>query len=167
MELEEAAKFLLNFAKEKGAQHFGVRLRQEVVKQIRFSNNQVDIVKTWIKEEGEIFASLEKRLGMSNLNSLERQSMEAAVLRAISSAKNSEPNEDFVGIYPGPFDEIKAGRYGDPDLMDDEKNVDAVMAGINAALEEGAKKVAGTLYSYEIKEALFTSEGAEYLLPPR
>ncbi len=167
MEFEEVARYLLNLGKRNGAQMMAVRLRKDMVKQIRFSNNQIDIVKTWVKEGGSVFTVIDKKLGGSNLSDFYEADLEEAVSMAITSAKNSEPNEDFVGIYPGPFEDPGAKEYGEKDLLDDERNVDTVIAGINSALEEGAKKVAGTFYAYEVQEAVFTSEGAEYVLPPK
>ena len=157
----EINEFILKKAKELGFGDVVVLSHEQNRRQVRFANNEITVAKNWHEQRVDIFVEYQKRLGTTTLTSLDKNTIENALKTLLKSVKNLTPKEDYYGIAEGPF------KYKDiPETFDkaivglDEPN-EYIERAINAALEEGAKRVAGVLYTDHNKFYLTTSNGVE------
>lgn len=154
-------EFILKKAKELGFGDVVVLGYETDRRQVRFANNEITIAKHWNYKKAQIFVEYEKRLAATELTNFDEKTIEETLKALLSSVKSMKPKEDYYGIAEGPF------KYKDiPETFDrrivelDEPNVYVEQA-INAALEEGAKRVAGVLYTDHNRIYLTTSNDVE------
>ena len=157
----EVNEFILKKTKELGFGDVVVLSHEQNRRQVRFANNEITVAKNWHEQRVDIFVEYQKRLGTTTLTSLDKNTIENALKTLLKSVKNLTPKEDYYGIAEGPF------KYKDiPETFDkaivglDEPN-EYIERAINAALEEGAKRAAGVLYTDHNKLYLTTSNGVE------
>jgi len=165
LKLEEFGKFIIKEAKSLGATDVAAVVHKVREGQVRFSRNGIDIMKFWDDYHVLIFVTVGKRVGYSEILSNKQEDVRQAILNAISLAKVSEERKDFEGLYPG--EGVYPSYIGiTEDVLDPEKMADAAVATINAALEMGAKRVAGVVYARNHERAVFTSNGVEIIRSP-
>lgn len=153
---------IVESVKKLGAEDVISIVRDYEMKQIRFSNNKIDVVKEWRKREVSLFISKDKKISVSEIE-VPGDELEKEVLpRIMSNLETFKPKEDYYGIPTGPFDytEIK-GIYDEKIETMDTELVDKAEGAINSALEQGVNRVAGTLYSLVEKVNLASSSGIE------
>ncbi len=125
--------------------------------QLRFSNNEVDIVNRWREYGTTVFLALGKRIMTTEIHDPSKagQVLETT-LRVLKSTRE---NPDYRGIYEGPF------RYGtpmvDPKLREFDGAAGYVDEAIAAAERAGATSTAGTLMRRLESHDLNTSQGAQ------
>lgn len=147
-------------ARKLGASDVVVEIYRGMTRTVRFSNNEITVVKEMMEGEVEVFVAIKERRATVEVNELSIPSAQRAVKQAVELAKRSQPADVYAPLPKGPFKYdkrlLKAGRVeGEP-----EKLVDHVETAINAALSEGARRVAGTLVYSSGKTWLRTSGGA-------
>ncbi len=157
------AERILQLAQARGADDVAVHVVSNRARQVRFSNSSVDVVKTWIETLVEVQIALDRRVAVvSTTSPPEERSLEGFVERAFERLKRVPARDIYAPLPEGPFDyPVIQGTY-DPRLEEaQEELVDAAKEGIDSALAEGAKRVAGVVRSYAGHECLLTSGGAE------
>lgn len=147
--------------------------------QIKFANNK--IVKTGTESliNVGIFFVRDKKIVLTNFKELAGFSgdtpLDIAALNVIKKqtnnltkklvkfSKNLEPKKDYYGIAKGPFTYKKIPETFDNKIanLSEEKKVDFVISGINAALTEGAKRTNGIFQTAYNKNFLVTSHNVE------
>jgi PmbA protein len=157
----ELNEFILKKAEELGFGDVVVLTYETNRRQVRFANNEITIAKHWHERKVELFVEKDKRIASTTVTELSEENVENVLKTLRANLENMGPKEDYYGIAEGPF------RYKDiPETFDraivelDEPN-DYVETAINAALSEGAKRVAGVLYTDHNKIYLSTSNGVE------
>ncbi|WP_297459846.1 TldD/PmbA family protein [Thermococcus sp.] len=153
--------FILRKAKELGFGDVVVLGYETNRRQVRFANNEITVAKYWHERKVELFVEKDKRIANTTITELSRENIERVLKTLKKNIEGLSPKEDYYGIAEGPF------RYEDiPETFDksivelDEPN-EYVERAINAALERGARRVAGVLYTDHDRIYLTTSNGVE------
>jgi len=126
--------------------------------QIKFVNNRIATGMSSYGNEVSLFVSKDKRIGVTTIKNLSKRNIEESISKLLRFTRKMQPNPEYYGIASGPFrykvvEGIYDGRIGKLE----ERAVDFVESGINAALQEGATRASGVL-RYNIKsEFLVTS----------
>jgi PmbA protein len=92
---------------------------------------------------------------------LKKENIEKFLNKLIKTAKVLEPKKDYYGIADGKFKYKKIPDSYDNKIEKGGKEIEFVQNGIDAALEEGAKRCAGVLYTDVWKSEIFSSNGIE------
>ncbi|MBU7015419.1 MAG: TldD/PmbA family protein [Theionarchaea archaeon] len=124
--------------------------------QVRFSNNEIDIAKTWYETVLKIFLVHEKRVVLTEISNFD--TLDETLSRALRLARISRENPEYRGIAEGPFEypETKS----DSRLKKITDHTDYIMAAINKAIEQ-AETTFGTLQIINETMALSTSRNVE------
>lgn len=126
-------------------------------KQIRFANNSITASKSWISTGMSIYLTKDKRILATDIT--EPTEIDRTLEELMKRIKLMQPNDEFGGIATG---RPKYRRnVAEPTVAAMvEELYDHVDSAITAALEAGATRVAGVLYSgtHEVHQA--TSGGA-------
>ena len=156
------AERALKLAEARGADEVAVHVQSVTARQVRFSNNRVDVVKSWIQIELEMQIVKDRRIMIVSTTNITEEGLARFVESAMERISRVPPREVYAPLPEGPFDyPVIPGLY-DPRVEEaQEALVDAAARGIEAALSEGAKRVAGTVRSYAGHECLLTTGGAE------
>lgn len=173
----EIGKYIVDKASKLGVDDAVVTITPSLTKQIRFANNEITLSTIWDTIDVEVFLAYKKRLISSNLNNpsmsetfssigggtnLTKDDVDKFLGRMIKIAKVLAPKEDYHGIAQGPFKYNSIKDLHDKKIENlGEKTVDFVEDAIDAAMNEGAKRCAGVLYSNLWEEQKFTSGGVE------
>jgi len=157
MDPGKLTRFIVSNALKLGATDVVAEIYVGRERRIKFANNEVVVSEERDERAAEIFVAIREKRASVSIDDLSIQSIREAVKQAISLAKMSEPAETYAELPRGPFkydkDLLRAGKVsGDP-----EKLIDHVEAAVNAALAEGAERVAGTLIYSSGKTWLRTS----------
>ncbi len=128
--------------------------------QIKFSNNKVSITQNWVNNAITVFVAKIKKVLATTIFDFKDESINKSMDLIKKNLSLMHPNEEYFGIAEGPF------KYKNiPDLFD--KNVldfnfsDKLEAGINKAVELGAKRNSGLLEAAEAEHLLLTSNNVE------
>ncbi len=146
---------IIKFALKKGADDVVVEKADEIMKQIRFSNNLITVSKVWKTSVYKVFLTRNKRVVSTVIYDTRKKSIKNAIENLIKATKIIEPNKDYYGIAKGPFKYKKIPRLFDKKLLNVDC-VDLVEAAINSALKY-SKKTAGTFVLHFLKRNLETS----------
>ncbi|MEM3507600.1 MAG: TldD/PmbA family protein [Candidatus Bathyarchaeia archaeon] len=159
MKLEEISRFIVNEGIKLGADDVASISYLKKESMVRFSNNQVTVVKNWKLIGADIFIGIDRRIAISSLEEISKGAIKETLKNLIKIAKLSKQNENYTGLPKGPFyyreNETKY-EYTSIDY----NLIDYVESSINEALLNGAKRVAGTLTAKSIDIFLETSGGA-------
>jgi len=160
MRAEEIGQLALATARKEGASDAVVAISDVQETMVRFSNNQITTTNSLADISTFIFVMDGARRAGINVSEVDRRSIERATKDIVAEVKTSPMGEVYAPIPEGPF------KYS-PELIDQaqvpltgKQLVDWVEEGVNAALEEGAKRVAGSLIARNTKYTLQTSGGA-------
>lgn len=128
--------------------------------QIRFSNSEQDIMKQWEVDRLEVFLVKDKKTTTLQIDIPTKGLIEQKLKEAAVFMQNSPPNQLYAGM------EQSIQKPASVSGLFDSRTEDLVASGsenvyhaIDAAMEEGAKKVAGVLYFGRQNSALRTSHG--------
>ena len=157
----EINELILKKAKELGFGDVVVLSHEESRRQVRFANNEITVAKNWHSRKVELFAEYEKRIGSTTLMTLDEGTIEKTLKALLANVKSLAPKEDYYGIAEGPFKYRDIPETFDRKIVELDEPNEYVESAINAALEEGAKRVAGVLYTDHNKLYLSTSNGVE------
>lgn len=124
--------------------------------QVRFSNNEIDIAKTWNESVIHVFLVYNRKVVTTEIRNFD--TIDESVETLVNLAKVSRENPEYTGIAQGPF------TYGeitsDSRLKNLEEVSDFVLAAINKALENAAT-TAGILHLTNKDISLSSSGGIE------
>ncbi|WP_297419272.1 TldD/PmbA family protein [Thermococcus sp.] len=154
-------ELILKKAKELGFSDVVVLSHEGNRRQVRFANNEITVAKNWHERKVELFVELEKRVAGTTITELSEENIERTLKTLLSSMKGMSPKEDYYGIAEGPFEYRDIPETFDKSIVGLDEPNEYVERAINAALEEGAKRVAGVLYTDYDRLYLTTSSGVE------
>jgi PmbA protein len=124
-------------------------------RQIRFSNNQIDVSQSWFESTIHVFLTVGKKAVASQINRPDKADF--MVEKLISIAKASKDNPLWGGVAKGKF------KYEAPRVNEAIRKLDEpakyVWKAIDAAFSEGAKNTGGLLYIGDDDSYLVPSEG--------
>lgn len=126
-------------------------------RQVRFSNNQVDISVAWNDYVTDVALAWKKRVVATKIYNFE--DVDGAVKRLMDLAKISQENPTFGGFVKGKFKYAK--NKADEKLRELENPTDYIFEAINAAEKEAGSKVesGGILFTKFEDVYLASSEG--------
>ncbi|MCD6528929.1 TldD/PmbA family protein [Candidatus Bathyarchaeota archaeon] len=157
MELREIPEFIVEKGVEKGATDVAAAMVNLESRMIRFSNNKVSISKSYSEASASIYVMIRERRAAISISDLNEKSLTEAVERAIQTAKITPPADVYAPLPSGPF------KYDESLLAPSSIPLDpSLLAGyvdeaIEGALEQGVKKVAGSLTATNVELFLATS----------
>jgi len=155
----EAALMALRLAKGGGANDAVSIVRTTDWRMIRFSNNGVTASKVTRETSLSSFMAVGGRRSSFTTTDLSRRSVEDLVRNALKMAKASSPSEVYAPLPKGPFRyRRELMNVGDARVMG-EKLPDAVKGAIEAAISEGAQRVAGSLIAERTSKVIRTTGG--------
>ncbi|MGA3020394.1 MAG: TldD/PmbA family protein [Candidatus Micrarchaeales archaeon] len=130
---------------------------------VKITNSKIDSIVEKMNHYGDLFVSRKKRIFFTNIQKPERKSIESAVDRAVSLIKLTVPKKDYYGIAQGPFRYKKELIGYDRRIENSTLEIASGIAEscINAATEEGAKKVAGMIFMRYADKELATSKSVD------
>lgn len=153
-EIENLPESVVKKARKLGGEDIVCQSQVSSTKQIRFANNEITATKTWETAFLSVFLTWKKRVVATSINDFSK--IDSSLNDLMKLAKSTEENQNYH--------EIASGKYSYKQLYCDKKIVnleeeliDYVDTGINSAIENGAKRVAGVLYTSYSKEYLATS----------
>ena len=139
-----------------------VLVTRSISHQIRFSENKIDVAKTWREVEISAIVDKDKKSAVISLTypGLKRidqvlESLKISLEKATPRPIYAPPPEPSSS-YPSIGDKVDETIRDNP-----EKLIDVVKVSIDSALSEGAKKVAGSMRGRYFEIALLSTRGAE------
>ncbi|MHA2363819.1 MAG: TldD/PmbA family protein [Candidatus Hodarchaeales archaeon] len=158
---EEIKQFVENtasYAQNKGVDLIIVRGVNDVQNQIRFSQNKIDINKQWLSNKLEVVLAVNGNQVVTNeFSPINQESINTEIENTIKFANKIDPSPRFLGVEEG--EKTTKVYPAVEDVFDsriDEfttESPELVNSTINAAIDAGARRVAGSLlfgkkYSY-------------------
>jgi len=160
MDDHEAALMALRLAKGGGATDAVSIVRTTDWRMIRFSNNGVTASKVTRETSLSSFMAMGGRRSSFTTTDLSRRSVEDLVRNALNMAKSSQSGA-YAPLPRGPFKyRRELLSIGDAKVLS-EKLPDVVKVAIEAAISEGAQRVAGSLIAERISKAIRTTGGVK------
>jgi PmbA protein len=155
-ELKEISQHVVEVARSAGADDVVAEAIATEVKQVRFSNSQVDAVNSWSEEHLALLVAIGKKVMSSDIRTLRDLDPHARAL--VSLAKKVPPSKTYEGVASGRFkyrrDQVD-GRI--VKLRDPSRFVHEAIAGAEGF---GADNVGGTFYAIHERVGLASSGGA-------
>jgi len=136
--------------------------------QIRFSQNQIDINKSWQELKLELFLAIKRRTLEISLVDLRKERIEKNLNECVKKLKASKLNLNYKKLPFGPFSynsAIQENIYDNKVENLGEKAIDLTHLAIEEALSQGTERVAGTFFFGSTKFLLTSSTGlsGEYI----
>ena len=157
----ELNEFILKKAEELGFGDVVVLSYETNRRQVRFANNEITVAKHWHERKVELFVEKDKRIASTTITELSEENVERVLKTLLKNIENLSPKEDYYGIAQGPFKYKDIPETFDKAIVELDEPNDYVETAINSALSEGAKRVAGVLYTDHNRLYLTTSNGVE------
>ncbi len=124
---------------------------------LKIANSKIDSIVEKYEASASLFVSSKKRVFFTNIDKLDEKGVASAIRAAKAGIASIKPKDDYCGIAEGPF-KYKGKRSGGKEKgIDKEEMYDMAQAAINAALEDGATAVSGTVVAGEVLDELSTS----------
>lgn len=162
VDVYEIAKLIEKKIKERAPTNYQVLVTSELAGQVRFSNNEITVVKHWNETYAEVFFERNKRVIATEIRNLKEENIDNFIDQLNSISKVIPENPDFIGLAEGPFDYSGYKFELDREISNiEDKGPDIVEKAINASLEAGAKRSAGALNTSLKELFLITSNGIE------
>ncbi len=123
---------------------------------IRFSNSKITVVQSWSSTSIDLLSTFGRRRIITSFGDLSEEAISRGVERAVTEASQMPEQGDVTPP--------KGGRFADrleSEEMDLERLRDTVSASINAALKEGAERVAGVMTATTARQGILSTTGAE------
>ncbi len=151
---EQSEKYV-NFALKNGADEALIIIDDSHNRQVRFSKNEIDIINDWISETITIYITKNKKQIITTVSRADNA--EERIKQSIKQTDSLNENINYNGIAKGSMKYRNLVYCRDIEKIEDP--TDIVDEAINGALNNGAKSVGGTLYIYNMKRSLSSSEG--------
>lgn len=160
MKAGEVCETVVSTCLSEGASDVVVCVSEVEEAMIRFSNNQITVAKKLNEASAEVFVKVRERKAGTDIADLSNRSIISSCRKLVGEAKRSPPGDLYTPLPQGPFEYrdslLDQGQLDqDPDIM-----IDWVDRAIEAGLEEGAKRVAGSLICRNNLFTFQTSAGA-------
>jgi PmbA protein len=124
--------------------------------QVRFSNNEIDIAKTWFETVLKVFLVHEKRVVLTEIRNFD--TLDETLKQVIKLARISKENPEYRGIAEGPFEYPET--ESDSRLKGITDHADYIMSAVTKATEY-AETTFGALQIVNETMALSTSRDVE------
>ncbi|MGQ9759579.1 MAG: TldD/PmbA family protein [Candidatus Methanomethylicaceae archaeon] len=148
---------IMNGLLQKGAEKVIVLPVHRDRTMIRFSNNKTTVIQNWSVLSVEFLCTFGRKRLISRIENASEDAIMRSVERVVAEAKFVPEDKEFVPIPEGrKYRPMFAGEKIRADIM-----VDGVRAAINAALREGAERVAGVYTGDITARCILSSRGAE------
>jgi PmbA protein len=154
---EELVNFAAEEAIKNGAEDVAVIGSLQKTRMVRFYNNKIAVMKAWRNLGISMMITLKKRKLVSRFDEISPEKLVESVKEIIKLAEKSKPNYDYVPLPRGPFNYANRDYNQDLANLPGEDLVGYAEMAIEGALQEGAKRVAGTLICNSEDIALKTS----------
>ncbi|MEM2944640.1 MAG: TldD/PmbA family protein [Methanomassiliicoccales archaeon] len=157
MREEDLCHFVLEICKHEGATDAVVMLHTTKEKMIRFSNNQITIAKNISENSASIYVQVMEKKAHISVADLSKTTLKAAAKKAVKAANKCASGSVYAPLPKGPFkydERLLKQTYlsFDADLL-----VDGVKDAIDAAIAEGADRVAGSLSAVKSEITILTT----------
>jgi len=157
MKAEEICETAIIDCSSEGATDVVVSVTEMEETMIRFSNNQITVSNRLHESMADVFVKIRERKAETEIVDLSKRSLSLACKKLVGEAKRGPPGDLYVPLPQGPFNYspslLNQGRIDmDPDLL-----VSWVNQALEAGLEEGAKRMAGSMIVRNSKLTLQTS----------
>jgi len=145
IEPSRLTKKMVSLALKLGATDAAAYISLGVTRMIRFSNNEITVVKEMEEREAELFVAIKDKRASVSTSNLSVRNIDNLVREAVKIAEKNKPSGIYAPLPEGPFKYdkslLRAGKIsGEP-----EKLVEYVETAVNSALSQGVKRVAGSL----------------------
>lgn len=158
---EETARHILKELKKK-ADDVIVNYVSHKNQQIKFYNNKICAVKTCNSSDIGIFAAKKRKTAVTSIKDFIEKEADKTIKKLLQFIDAQKENEEYKGIAEGPFKYKKIDSLYDKNIESlNERAVDYVEKGINAALCNGAKRTAGILETTSSDAYLLSSNEIE------
>jgi PmbA protein len=159
---KEAAHYLLEQFRKKGADDIIVSASDDHTSQIKFYNSKIATTQTWMSAKMEVFVAIKKKLISTSIKDFSKEALADSVDRLMKFAASASPTGDYMGIAKGPFSYNQPDETFDPKVAElGDKAVDLTEAALNAAAAHGSNRSAGVFESQVSGSYLLTSSGVE------
>jgi len=148
MDLEK----LINKVLKMDVDEVSLILEERDRRQVRYSNNRIDISKLWLQKSLQVFLAKGKKVFSTTIWDVNRA--EEMIQRYVKILGNLPENKNFFGINP----EKQSYNRGkmDSSLLDMDLEWIAREV-IDGAVEKGARRVAGVIYRDHVKREIATN----------
>ncbi len=148
MDLEK----VMNKAQNLGIDEASLILIEREKRQVRFSNNEIDVSKLWVEKSLEVFLSKGKKVFMTTIKNLSKA--EELIEKYARMLQTLPENKDFYGL--NPKKQNYRNRKIDYEILDlDLENLAKEV--IDGAIEKGAIRAAGVVYRDYVKREILTN----------
>jgi len=159
MDISYTAEKILHTLLKNHVEEAAVTVVKSRVGQIRFSNNKIDIFKEWDAVNANFLISKAQKIVTASLSNLSEESIKRGISLAMLNLKYTHPHRFYSPLPEGPFNYKPIKNVYDPRILDlGDKALDYVWDAIEAALSEGANRVAGSLWFRHTEKILLTSK---------
>ncbi len=156
----ELQKYIITELKKKGADDVVVNLSNSYVRQVKFSNSEINLNLSYNFESLNIFAAIKQRIISTSLKELSKKAADLTIKKILINTKNLPKNEDYKGIFNGKHEYPEIEENYD-NKIDDVNPVDIVEEAISISQNNGALKCAGILFVTKSDDKILTSNNAE------
>lgn len=128
---------------------------------IRLANNEVSVFNSFSEDYVTIYIAFREKRAVSSTTTLSKKGLEGLVKRTASMALEAPPSDVYAPLPSGPFEYSKDLLRPSMRWKGHEGLIEWVEEGINAALNEGAARVAGSLTFHRMRRRLLTTAGID------
>lgn len=157
----EMSRSALRLARRMGASDAALRITSTKTHMIRFANNEVTVSKVFLEESAELYVAIRERRAVAHMTGVSMGSLKELVSKAVSMAKSSAPAPLYAPLPKGPFKYDKALLKRSLPRVAPERLVAWVEEAVSAAINNGARRVAGSLIYRESRSSLTTTGGID------
>jgi len=157
--MDECVTWAADRAESLQVDDYSVLLYLDDQAQARFSNNSLTVVNKLLTKELVVYISKGRKRIVGSLSTMNRESVEGFIERLHASMMAGGGESQFPRLPKGPFKYSYNGDF-DPSVADLDL-ADMSSRAVDAALEAGAKRVAGSLTAGVSTVWIKTSTGAE------
>lgn len=145
---------------------YAILVESKLSRQIRFASNRISVTKTWDETTFEILVEKDQRVSAFSVGLASKELIPKLAQNVIEIMKKAPPRPDYAPLpepasnYPEPPAGVDQSLISQP-----EKLLNIAQKAINTGLQEGAKKIAGTILATTYNHVLETSSGFRKGLP--
>ncbi len=154
-ELKEIAQRMVEVARTAGADDVIAEAIVSEVKQVRFSNSQIDAVNSWSERHLSLQVAIGKKAVASDVRTLDN--LDPYVKALVEIARKAPPNKNYEGVASGRF-KYRRGR-GDGKIVKLRDASRFVHEAISGAARFGADNSGGTFFAMRDRTGLASSGG--------
>ncbi len=139
-----------------------ITLQSNKSMQIKYYNNELCGITKWNHHNMEIFANIKKRILITSLKEMTKESADKTIQKIQEYAKHVTPNKEYNGIAKGPFKYKEINETYDKKIADilenqSDRAIEIVNEAIEQALKKGTKRTAGVLELNNTSTRVITS----------